>query len=38
MPVVTWLRGGHLCVVSGRGVDRATLLHLASWTDHGLEA
>jgi hypothetical protein len=29
--VVTWLRSGHLCVVSGRGVDSATLLHLASW-------
>lgn len=29
--VVAWLRGGHLCVVSGRGVDGATLLHLASW-------
>jgi hypothetical protein len=33
VPVVTWLRGGHLCVVSGRGVDGATLLRLASWTD-----
>jgi hypothetical protein len=29
--VVTWLRDGHLCVVSGRGVDSATLLRLASW-------
>jgi hypothetical protein len=29
--VVTWLRDGHLCVVSGRGVARATLLKLASW-------
>ena len=29
--VVAWLRSGHLCVVSGRGVDGATLLHLASW-------
>ena len=28
--VVTWLRDGHLCVVSGRGVDSATLLALAS--------
>jgi hypothetical protein len=37
-PVVTWLREGHLCVVSGRGVDSATLLRLASWTDHGLAA
>ena len=32
-PVVTWLREGHLCVVSGRGVDGATLLRLASWDD-----
>jgi hypothetical protein len=36
VPVVTWVRDGHLCVVSGRGVDNATLLRLASWTDHGL--
>jgi hypothetical protein len=28
--VVTWLRGGHLCVLSGRGVSTATLLGLAS--------
>jgi hypothetical protein len=32
-PVVTWLREGHLCVVSGHGVDGATLLRLASWDD-----
>jgi hypothetical protein len=32
-PVVTWLRAGHLCVVSGRGVDGATLLRLASWDE-----
>jgi len=32
-PVVTWLREGHLCVVSGRGVDGATLLRLASWDE-----
>lgn len=31
--VVTWLRNGHLCVVSGRGVSSATLLKLASWSD-----
>jgi hypothetical protein len=31
--VVTWLREGHLCAVSGHGVDGATLLRLASWTD-----
>ncbi|HVR05317.1 MAG TPA: hypothetical protein VMS02_04695 [Solirubrobacteraceae bacterium] len=28
---VTWTRDGRLCVVSGRGVDSATLLQLASW-------
>lgn len=27
---VVWLRSGRLCVLSGRGVDSATLLHLAS--------
>lgn len=32
-PVVTWLREGHLCIVSGRGVNGATLLRLASWDD-----
>jgi len=31
--VVSWLREGHLCVVSGRGIDGATLLRLASWDD-----
>lgn len=34
-PVVSWLRDGRLCVVSGRGLDRATLLRLASWSDRG---
>jgi hypothetical protein len=33
--VISWLRGGHLCVVSGRGVDSTTLLRLASWTVRG---
>jgi hypothetical protein len=33
--IVTWLRNGHTCVVSGRGVSSATLLTLASWDDHG---
>jgi hypothetical protein len=28
---VVWLRNGRLCVLSGRGVGAATLLHLASW-------
>lgn len=32
--VVTWLRDGHLCVVSGRNVSASTLLSLASWEDH----
>ncbi len=32
--VVTWLRDGHLCVVSGHSVSSATLLRLASWSDH----
>jgi hypothetical protein len=38
VPVVTWQRGGHLCVVSGRGVGGATLLRLASWDDHRSQA
>ncbi len=33
--MITWLRNGHLCVVSARGVDSATLLRLASWADSG---
>ena len=36
--VVTWLRDGHLCVVSGRGVPSATLLRLASWSEHNATA
>jgi hypothetical protein len=32
--VITWLRSGRLCVVSGHGVDGATLLRLASWDEH----
>ena len=35
VPVVSWLRGGHLCVVSGRGMTGATLLRLASWEARG---
>ncbi len=31
--VVTWTRDGHLCVVSGRGVQGRTLLALASWNE-----
>jgi hypothetical protein len=38
VPVVTWFRDGHLCIVSGRGVESATLLRLASWKDQGLVA
>ncbi len=34
-PVVTWKRDGHLCIVSGRGVNAKTLLALASWNEHG---
>jgi hypothetical protein len=32
--VVAWTREGHLCVISGRGVEGATLLRLASWNDN----
>jgi hypothetical protein len=35
--VVAWMRDGHLCVVSGRGVDGATLLRLASWDERRAE-
>jgi len=33
VPVVTWVRGGRRCVVSGRGVSAEQLLRLASWDD-----
>ena len=36
--VVTWTRDGHLCVVSGRGVDGSTLLALASWNERSQAA
>lgn len=29
--VIAWRRGGHLCVIAGRGVSPRTLLKLASW-------
>ena len=29
--IVTWERGGHTCVVSGRGVDSYVLRRLAAW-------
>lgn len=35
---VVWTRDGHLCVVSGRNVDRATLLKLASASDDDVPA
>jgi hypothetical protein len=35
VPAIAWLRDGHLCVVSGRGVDGATLLRLASSGERG---
>jgi hypothetical protein len=34
-PVVTWYRDGHLCVVSGNGMDGKTLLTLAGWDENG---
>lgn len=33
--VVTWLRGGHTCVLSGEGVDTKTMLELAGWKGKG---
>jgi hypothetical protein len=33
--VVTWLRRGHVCVLSGRGLERDTLLDLAAWNGEG---
>ena len=33
--VVTWLRGGQTCVLSGEGVSSATLLELAAWKGQG---
>ncbi len=35
---VVWLRDGHLCVLSGRGVSAATLLRLAAWGDRASAA
>jgi hypothetical protein len=35
---VAWLRRGRLCVLSGRGVDPATLIRLASWGKPGSAA
>jgi hypothetical protein len=36
--VVTWLRDGRLCVLSGRGVNGPSLLRLASWGTRGSAA
>lgn len=36
--VVAWPRKGHLCVVSGHGVDATTLLRLAGWRQSGAES
>ena len=33
--MVTWLRGGQTCVLSGEGVSEATLLELAAWKGLG---
>ncbi|HUA71000.1 MAG TPA: hypothetical protein VMA96_07965 [Solirubrobacteraceae bacterium] len=33
--IVTWLRRGHTCVLSGTGVRLDTLLELAVWRSHG---
>ena len=33
--IVTWPRGGRTCVLSGVGVDAATLLDLAAWKGKG---
>ena len=34
-PVVTWLRRGHTCVLTGAGVGRAVLEKLAAWNGKG---
>ena len=33
--IVTWIRGGHTCVLSGAGVPVAALLKLATWRGRG---
>jgi hypothetical protein len=33
--VVTWLRRGHTCIITGPGVDRPTLVKLAAWNGKG---
>lgn len=36
--VIVWRRGGHLCVIAGRGVRPGTLLKLASWGSERVRA
>lgn len=36
--IVTWLRDGHSCVLSGEDVDRSTLVELAAWRGDGAVA
>ena len=33
--VVTWLRGGRTCVLSGTALPRAVLVKLAAWNGKG---
>jgi hypothetical protein len=33
--IVTWVRDGHTCVLSGVGAEAATLLDLAAWKGKG---
>lgn len=35
---VTWLRGGHSCVLSGEGIDERTMVELAAWKGEGAVA
>jgi hypothetical protein len=35
LTVVTWLRDGHTCVLSGEGTEADTLLDLAAWKGQG---
>lgn len=36
VPILTWLRDGHLCVLAAHGVGASTLLSLASWQTGGV--
>ena len=35
VPTITWTRSGHACIISGHGVDNATLMRLAGWSATG---